>query len=180
MGNLHKKAFIKDKKFLLAFAIAIICSFICGIVLCKVAIINEYLVNFANDYVFFVFNFENSTLLVSKILTDLVYFYIIFAISYFTKLKYLTLLPLFLRGLFFGIYTAILIAVNSFGGTIVAIFVFIPASIISFALCYVIAEYCKEIYKKYALLMPLVFAVINLIIYAVLINLLFRLVIVIV
>ncbi len=180
MGNLHSKGFIKDKKFLLAFLIALICSIICGIVLYKAVIFNEYLLNFANDYVFYVFNFENSTLLVSKVLTDLVYFYIIFSICYFTKFKYIALIPLFLRGLFFGIYTVILFAANSFGGAIVAIFVFIPASLISFFLCFIIAEYCKIVYKKYALVMPLVFAVANLIIYAMLVNLLFRLVIIIV
>lgn len=180
MGNLHNKGFIKDKKFLIAFAIALICSIICGIVLYKAVIYNTYLLNFADDYVFFVFNFQNSTLLFSKALTDLVYFYIVFAICYFTKFKYLSLIPLFLRGLFFGVYTVILIAANSFGGAMVAIFVFIPASLISFVCCFIVAEFCKVIYKKYALLMPLALALINLIIYALLINVVFRLVIVIV
>lgn len=180
MGNLHNNGFIKDKKFLLTFVIALICSIICGIVLYKTAVLNEYLLNFADDYVFFVFNFENSALLVPKILTDIVYFYIVFAICYFTKFKYLSIIPLFLRGVFFGIYTSILIVVNSFSGTVVAIFVFIPASLVSFALCYIICEYCKIIYKKYAFVMPLAFSVINLAVYALLINLLFRLVIIIV
>lgn len=180
MGNLHNKGFIKDKKFLLAFLITVICSFICGTVLCKAVIFNEYLRNFADNYIFYVFNFQNSTLFLSKFLTDLVYFYIIFFICYFSRLKYLALLPLFLRGLFFGIYSVILIGAESFGGVVVAIFVFIPATLIAFVFCYIIAAVCKIIYKKYALLMPLVFSVISIIIYAVLINVLFRLVIIIV
>ena len=148
MRNFHSGGLFKDKKFIIAFAIALICAIICGIVLYKTVIFNEYFFNFASDYVFYVFNFENATLLISKLITDVIYFYIVFAISYFTNLKYLSLIPVFLRGVFFGVYTAILISANAFSGTIVAIFVFIPASLISFAICFLIAASCKIIYKK--------------------------------
>ena len=180
MRNFHNKPSIGDKKFLLAFIITLLCSIICGIVLYKPANSNPYLCDFAEEYVFFVFNFNNASLLVTRILSDLIYLYVIFAISYFTKFKYLSLILIFLRGLFFGVYVALLIGVSSFSGTVVAIFVYIPASLISFVFCYLVADFCSVVYKKYALLMPLVLSVINLIIYALLINVLFRIIIMIV
>lgn len=180
MRILHSKGFIRDKKFIFAFILALICSIICGIVLYKAVISNIYLINFADDYIFNVFNFRNGTLLFTRLLSDLIYFYIIFAVCYFSRFKYLTLFFIFLKGLFFGVYTVILIVASSFGGVVVAVFVFVPVSLLSFAMCYLVADLCKDIYKKYALVMPLAFALINCVIYAVLINVLFRIVIIIV
>ena len=180
MRNFRKSGFSCDKKFILAFAITLICAIICGIVLYKPVISNVYFKDFADNYVFYVFNFKNSRLLFTHLLSDLIYLYVIFFICYFTKLKYFTLILIFLRGLFFGIYTAILFGVSSFGGSIVAIFVFVPSTLISIALCYFVADFCNNVYKKYAVFMPLVLSLLNLIVYALLINVLFRIVIIIV
>ena len=169
-----------DKKFLLAFAITLICAIICGIVLYKPVTMNPYLRDFASDYVYNVYNFKNSPLLLTHILSDIVYLYVIFCISYFTKFKYLTLIFVFLRGLFLGIYSVILIGINSFGGLVVAVFVFIPAALISLALCFLVAEFCRGIDRRFCFFVPLALAVADCAVYAVLINALFRVVIIIV
>ena len=180
MGNLYYNCFKWDKKYFFAFLIALFCAIICGIVLYKPVICNFYFIDFASEYVFNVFNYRNAILLLAHFITDLIYLYIIFAIAYFTKLKYLTLALVFLKGMFFGVYVAILFCTGSFGGAIVAIFVFIPATLISIAMFYIVADYCKIINKKYVLLIPLVLAIISCIIYALLINVVFRLIIAIV
>lgn len=180
MRNLHFKGFKCDKKFALAFAITLICAFICGIVLYKLVISNAYLRNFADEYVFNVFNFKNSTLLLTHIVADLLYLYIILLISNFTKYKYISLILIFLRGVFFGVYTVILIGINSFGGVIVTVFVFLPGTLISLALCYIVADFSEFLNKKYVLAFPAVLAVADLAVYALLINVLFRIVIAIV
>lgn len=180
MGNFNNNKLIIDKKFLLALAITLICSFICGIVLYKAVNINIYFITFADDYIFNVYNFRNGTLLLSRLLSDLIYLYIIFAICYFSKFKYASLIFIFFKGLFFGLYTAILIAASAFGGVIVAVFVFVPISLISLVMCYLVADLCKSVYDKYALVMPLALAIINCVVYALLVNVVFRFVILIV
>lgn len=180
MRNFHKKAFSGDKKFALAFIITLICAIICGIVLYKPVLNNIYFKDFADNYIYYVFNFKNSRLLFTHLLSDLVYLYIIFFICYFTKFKYITLILIFLRGLFFGVYAAILFGASAFGGTIAAIFVFVPVTVISLIMCYIVADFCNVILKKYVLFMPLALSLINLIVHALLINVLFRIIIVIV
>lgn len=180
MRNFNRSKFACDKKFILAFIITLICAVICGIVLYKHVLSNVYLRDFAENYIFNVFDFKNSRLLLTRLLSDVVYLYIIFLICYFSKFKYLTLILIFLRGLFFGVYTVILIGASSFGGVIVAIFVFIPSTLLSLALCCAVAECCRIFYNKYALCLPLALAIIDCIIYALLINILFRIIIIIV
>lgn len=180
MRNFHRKQFSCDKRFVLALIITLICAIICGIVLYKPVTSNIYLRDFAENYVYYVFNFKNSRLLFTHLLSDIIYLYLVFFICRFTKLKYLTLAIIFLRGVFFGVYSAILFGAASFGGTIVAIFVFVPVTLLSLAMCYVVADFCKTVNKKYALFMPLVLAIVGLIVYALLINVLFRIIIIIV
>ena len=169
-----------DKKFLLVFIITLLCAIICGIVLNKTVIFNIYFRKFAEDFIYNVYNFQNYPLLVTHLISDVVYFYVIFFICYFSKLKYLSLILIFLRGLFFGVYMALLIGVNAFGGVIVAVFVFLPSSLIVFAMCYVVADFIKCVNGKYALFVPAALALADLVIYALLVNALFRLIIIIV
>lgn len=180
MRNFYKNRFAWDKKYILAVLITLICAVICGIVLYKSAISSNYLTDYAENYVFYVFNFKNSRLLFAHIISDLIYLYVIFFICNFSKLKYFTLVLIFLRGLFFTIYSGILIGINLFGGVIVAIFVYIPSMLISLALCCVVAECCRIINKNYALCMPLVLSIFSCIVYALLINVIFRIIIIIV
>lgn len=169
-----------DKRYVIAFIITLLCSVVCGIVLYRPVTTNIYFVNFAHDYVYNVFNFVNTPLFFAHFLADVVYLYVFFVICYFTKLKYLTLVFLYIKGLFFGIYSVILICVNSVGGILVAIFVFIPASVLSFALCCIITEICKNFDKRYVFFVPLALALIDGIVLMLLVNVLFRVVIIIV
>ncbi len=151
MRNFSLNGFKADKKFIIAVIITLICAIICGIVLFKLVTINIYFKEFASNYVYYVFNFKNSTLIFSHIITEIFYLYLFFVIGYFTKFKYLCL-----------------------------IFVFIPTSLISIIFCCVTVEICKCINKKYCFFVPLAFAVINTIILLLLVNVVFRVVIVIV
>lgn len=169
-----------DKRYALAFLIALVCSIICGIVLCKYVSSNIYLRNLASDYVYNVFNFNNTKIIFPHLLADVIYFYIFFLLGYFTKFKYLSLIFVFLKGLFFGIYIVLIIAVGTFSGVIVALFVFIPATIISFAICYLICEFCVNTDKKYCFFIPAVIAVADMLVLLLLINAIFRIVIIIV
>ncbi len=180
MRNLSFKEFSCDKKYIIASIITIICSIICGIVLYKLSNININFVSFANDYIFFIFNFKNSKLIFPHLLSELFYLYLFFFVAYFTKFKYLTLIILFFRGIYFSVYVAILFSLNSLGGITVAVIVFIPSSLCSLIFCYLIAESCRIINKKYAFFVPAICALINTLIFILLVNLLFRLIIVIV
>jgi len=180
MRNFSLNGFKADKKFIIAVIITLLCAIICGIVLFKLVTINIYFKEFASNYVYYVFNFKNSTLIFSHIITEIFYLYLFFVIGYFTKFKYLCLIFVFVRGLFFSVYTAILIGMNAFGGVTVAIFVFIPTSLISIIFCCITVEICKCINKKYCFFVPLAFALINTIILLLLVNVVFRVVIVIV
>lgn len=169
-----------DVRFLIAFAVTIVIAIISGIVLFKLATINYYFYNFADLYVFYVFDFNNGALFFSHLISELFYLYIIFAIAYFTKLKFLSLILVFIKSLFTVIYCAILCSVCGFAGTIVALLVFIPTSLISFALYLFMVEACKIINKKYVFFFPAVLALIDCIILLILVNVLFRIVIIIV
>ena len=180
MRNLSFKEFSCDKKYIIASIITLICSFICGIVLYELSNINIYFVDFANNYIFYVFNFKNSKLIFPHLLVELFYLYLFFVIAYCTKFKFLTLILLFIRGIFFAIYSAILFSLNSLGGVTVAILVFIPSSVASMILCLFIAENCKIINKKLVFFVPAIFALLNSVLLLILVNLLFRVIIVIV
>lgn len=180
MRNLSFKDYKWDKKYLIAVTITFLCAIISGIILYIFVNINIYFKNFAENYIFYVFNFKNGNLIFSHFLSELLYVYVFFLIGYFTKFKYFTLIFIFIRGLYFAVYTAILIELNAFGGITVAILVFIPTSVISLIFCCIITETCKSINKKFVFIIPAVFAVLNTLILLFLVNVLFRVVIVIV
>lgn len=180
MRNLTFKEFSCDKKYIIASIITLLCSIISGIVLFKISNISIYFVNFANNYVFYVFNFQNSKLIFPHILSELFYAYLFFVIAYFTKFKFLTLILLFVRGIFFSVYAFILFGLSSFGGITVAIIVFLPVTLISMVFCCLLVETCGIINKKIVWFYPAVCALINTVLLLLLVNLLFRVIIVIV
>lgn len=169
-----------DFKFILAFIIVLGCSIICGIVLYKPVTSNEYFRNFVCEYVYNAFNFNNGPILLSHILADLIYLYALFFICYFTKIKYPTLVFIFIRGLFLGIYSSLLIIVCSFSGILVLLIIFLPSTIVSLALCLIIMEGCKLFPKKYAVGIPAVMAVVGCLVLVILVNFIFRIIIIIV
>lgn len=69
---------------------------------------------------------------------------------------------------------------NAFGGITVAVIVFIPASFASLVLCFLTVELCKVIDKRYCFVLPAAFALINTLILVLLVNIVFRVIIVIV
>ena len=137
-------------------------------------------------YFFFVFYYQSSYFCLfwqwcfKFIYTVYFYFYIFFLISYFTKFKYLTLIFIFIRGIYFAVYASILFTVISFGGITVAVLVFIPISLLSLIFSCMICDCCRSVNKKYVFLIPAALALINMLILLLLINVLFRVVIVIV
>lgn len=169
-----------DSKYFFTTILTLICAIISGIVLYKCANISIYFLEFTQNYIFIIFNFQNVELIFPHILSELFYAYLFFLIGYFTKYKYLTLILVFIRGLYFAVYTAILIELNAFGGITVAILIFIPTSLLSVCIDFIIVECCKIINRKYVFFMPAVLALTDTLILLLLLNIVFRIIIVIV
>ena len=180
MRILSFKGLKSDKKYIIAVIITLICSIICGIVLYNLANMSYFFWDYTEKYAFAIFNFDNGSLIFPHFLSEILYLYIFFVIGYFTRFKYLTLIPVFIRGIFFVIYAAVLIELNVLGGISVAIIVFIPISLISLVFCCFTAENCSVINKKIVFVFPAILAVANTIIFLLLINVVFRVIIVIV
>ena len=73
MRNLSFNEFKWDKKYVIAVIITLLCAIISGIVLYKFVNINIFFIEYAQDYIFYVFNFKNSKLIFSHILGELFY-----------------------------------------------------------------------------------------------------------
>ena len=89
-----------DIKCLISYAIVVILAIICGIVLFKINNISNYVYNFADIYIFYVFNFNSGSLFFSHFLSEIVYLYIVFLLVYFNKFKFFVYHILFIRALF--------------------------------------------------------------------------------
>lgn len=180
MRNFDLLGYKCDKKLLLAYAIVLICSIISGIVLCVLLNFNIYFINYASEYVSNVFNFNNFQLLFIRLLSALLYCYLFLLICYFTRYKYLVLVFVFLRGLIASVYAVIMVSVGAFGGVLVAVFVFVPSTLVSLFLCYFVCDCCKNINKKYLVWFPAAVALTDTLILLALVNVVFRVVIIIV
>lgn len=180
MRNLSFNGYKWDKKYFIAAAVTLCCAIISGIVLFKLGDLSIYFVNFANDYIYFVFNFKNGSIIFPHILSELFYLYLFFLIAYCTRMKYFTLVLVFVRGMLFTVYACILLCATAFGGISVALIVFIPAGLISLICCVFVSDVCRFVNKRYVLFMPAVLAVANTLVLLVLINVVFKVIIVIV
>lgn len=169
-----------DKRCLIAYGIVIIASIICGIVLFKLNNISNYLYNYADSYIFFVFNFDNGKLIFTHILSELLYLYVVFLLCYFTKLKFLVFPIVFLRTLFAALYTIILTSLFGAEGIMVALIVFLPCYVCSTLFFIFLCEQCRELCTPFAYFCPAVIAAINTLILFLLVNLVFRVIVVIV
>ena len=130
MRNLSFKGLKCDKKYLIAVIIASICAIISGIVLYKLANVSIYFCNYAEDYIFFIFTFNNGQLIISHILSEIFYLYLFFLIGYLTR--------------------------------------------------FVLTESCGALNKKVVFFAPAILAAVNTVIFLLLVNVVFRVVIVIV
>ena len=169
-----------DKKYLLACLIAVILAIISSIVLYIFSGISIYTYNFADTYIYYVLNFSNVRLFFSHFAVDLFYIFSFFLIGCFTKHKYLTCPILFLKWFFAITYVIILFTCFSIEGIIVALVVFIPSFLISSLFCLYACDCGRCLKRKYALLFVLLMAVISTLLTLLLINVIFRILIVIV
>lgn len=169
-----------DIRYLIADSIVILAAIICGIVLYKLNSISNYVFDFANIYIFYVFNFNSGRLFISHILSELVYLYAVFLLAYFTKLKVLAYPVLFLRTLITALYIVILCSLFGTEGIIVAVLVFIPSYVVSVAFFIILREQCRQVCSPYSFICPAVLAFINSIILLLLVNVVFRVIVVIV
>lgn len=169
-----------DIRYIIAYAVVIIASIICGIVLFKLGNISSYVFQYANSYVFYVFNFQNGSIFFSHFLSELFYLYVIFLLSYFTKLKIIAYPIIFLRTVFAVIYMAMLFSFFGAEGIIVAIIVFIPSYLCSIAFLVILCEQCRQICRPLVFFCPAIIALINSVILLLLVNVVFRVIVVIV
>lgn len=169
-----------DNKFVIGTIIALILSIISGIVLFKLSNFNNYAYNFADIYIFYIFNFKNGQLFLGHILSNIFYFYSVFLICYFTKLKALGYILLYVKALFGVFYCAVLFAFFGSEGMIVALIVFIPSFLVSLGLYLLILEQCRFLCRPFSYFAPAVCGLISSAVLMILVNLIFRVVVVIV
>lgn len=179
MRILNTNKFQWEKKYIIAFIIAVILAIISDIVLYKISNISSYIFNFANSYVCFVFNFNNASLFFSHLFANLFYFYIAFALSYFTKLKFLNVLLLFIKSFFTVFYCIVLFVLFSIEGIIVAVLVFIPCYV-AWLFCFVIISLqIKCFCSPFAYFLPAILALADSLVMLILVNFVFRVIVVI-
>lgn len=180
MRNLFICNYKLDKKYLYIAIFTVLCAIICGIVLCKLLNISVYFTSFAKNYIYFVFNFKNGSLIFPHFLSDFLFLFLIFIISNYSKLKYLSLVLIFLKTLYFSIYLLVLLSFKSLGGVSVCIFVFVPVAIFSLISYFLESDICRCINKKFAIFLPLALCIINSLVLILFVNVVFRAFIVIV
>lgn len=168
------------KSSLIIYISTIISAIILGIVLCKTTQINPYMQNYASEYLYFVYNFRNLSLIVPHIFYELIYCYAFFFVAYFTRLKFIVLPVLFLRTLLCSMYAVLIVSASAFGGVLVVVFVFIPSSLIAIFANVLVAELCRCIQRRYVFFFPAVVALAAVLCEFLLLNVLFRVVIAIV
>lgn len=179
MRILKTDKFKWELKYLIAIGITVILAIISGIVLYKISNISSYIFNFANSYVCFVFNFDNGALFFSHLLSNLFYLYIIFLLSYFTKVKFLSFLLLFIKSFFTVFYCIVLFVLFSIEGIVVALLVFIPCYIVWLCCFAVVFLQCRCFGSPFVFFLPAVLSLADSIIMLLLVNFVFRVIVVI-
>lgn len=169
-----------DIKYLIAYIFVIIAAIICGIVLFKLYNISSYIFDFADSYVFYIFSFSSGRLFISHLLSEIVYLYVIFLLAYFTKLRFLAFPIAFIRALFAVVYAIVLCTFFGTEGIIVALIVFIPSFVCSLLFFILISEQCRQICRPLVFFVPAIAALINSLILLLLVNIVFRVVVIIV
>lgn len=180
MGIFDFKKFKCDMRFLICFGIAVLLAIISGIVLHKIVAVNLYFINFTSDYVYCVFHFKNWTLFFSHFISEAFYLYVFLLIAYFIKIKYVVLPVLFVRSLFSVVYCIILCTAFGLGGVMICILIYIPTVLLSLVCSYFIVEGNGCVGKNYLFFLPLALAVAISVVLLLLVNVLFKVVIMIV
>lgn len=166
--------FYPDRRALIACICTVILAIISGIVLCITVQINPYMQNYASEYLFFVYNFNNFSLLLPHFLCELVYGYAFFLIAYCTRFRLAALPLLFIKAMISGVYAVLIISVSAFGGVMAAVFVFIPTSLVTLALNVFLIECVRFFNKKFAPALPAVLALLSMLAECLFLNVIFR------
>lgn len=166
-----------DKKYIIAYIITIFLAIICGIVLFNITIMSIYLQNYASEYIYYVYNFKNGTLILQRLLYGVVYGYAFFAIAFFTRRRYFAVPVLFLKAGLCTIYACVLVSIGGFAGVLTVIFMFIPSSLISLFSNIFLLENCTSFGRGVAPFLPLILTAADMIIFLLLLNVVFRVVI---
>lgn len=169
-----------SKKFIIAYIIVIFAAIISGIVLYKINNISTYVYNFADRYIFYLFNFKNGNLFLAHFLVALFFFYLVFLLAYFTKLRCLSLFFIFCRCVFFVLYASVMCSFFGTEGISVVILVYIPSFVIGHLLFLFIAEQCRCVCAPLSYILPAIMALLNTLIFLLLVNVIFRAIVVIV
>lgn len=180
MGKFSLREIKWDKNYIIVLLSAFLLAIICGIVLYKIANISFFFEKYAHDYVACVFAFESGRLLATHALKELFYLYAFFAVARFTRFKAATAVIIFIRTLVCVFYCAVLFGSLGFGGVCSAVIIFIPCSLASAVSCWFVAECCRSLEIRHALLCPAAFALANCLLMMVLLHVVFRILIVIV
>ena len=135
------------------------------------------MLNYADEYVYFVYNFRSISLFLPRLLFGLVYGYLYFIIAYCTRFRLLTLPVIFLRCMTGTVYAVLIISVTAFGGIVAAFVVYIPSALVCLALNVVLIETVRCLTSKFAPFNPTLFALLRAIAESLLLNVLFRAVI---
>lgn len=169
-----------NKKVVFAYLLVIFIAVISGIVLYITNNISKNLYNFAKNYVSLIFNFNNASLFFGNFFSSLFYYYVAFFICYFTKFKFFSGILLFVKTFFVFYYFIVLVAVFSVEGFFAAVIVFLPCYVFwTLKFIFLCTQYCV-FEKPYLYFVPLVFALADGIFLLLLLNLVFRFVVVIV
>jgi hypothetical protein len=170
MGILNYSLKKQDKIYIICSILTILLAIMSGIVLFNTVNIDVYFVTLTNTYIYNILNFANTKLFFSVFFTQIFYLFIFFVFSYILRIRYITLIFIFIRVLFYTLYTLILCTSVSFGGLFIFFIVFLPYSILSLCCYLCLILFCQCINSRYIYLAPLILALGISIIYIVLIN----------
>lgn len=169
-----------DKKYIIAYIIVVLCGTVCGIVLFKSAKVNGYLKGYAQNYVNYVYSFKNASLIFPRLFCETAFCYIFYFLGKKGAVRFLSLVVVFLRVLFVGLYTAMLFSCYSFGGAMAALLVYIPLSLFSLFCYFASVQFSCCVNKKYRIFFPLALVTASVILQLIVVNIVFRVIIIIV
>ena len=162
-----------DKKFFFVYILALFCSIMCGIVLCKTTNCNIYMREYANEYIHNAFLFNVAPLLFSHLFVDFFIFSIFFIFTRILNLKYFSLIFVFIRGCFFGLYCCILFSC-SISGVVVCFFLYIPTTILSFLCALSVIEISENCDFEFYYLIPSAVSIVDTLAFLIFLNVIFR------
>jgi hypothetical protein len=180
MRTFHNLIKSFDKKFFILSLIAIICGTMCGIIVSLSTSIGNYLGKYATYYVKYIYKFNNEALLFPYLGHTLLFCFIFWVFSFLKPAKILSFIVFLVRSFFFGVYLILLITYGDVGGVIVILLVFVPMSVISILCCFIcLNSKCFHL-QKLSFLLPLCLSLAAFLIFVLLLNVIFRFVVVIV